>query len=464
MYPQRRKFVTLFGAAGALGAGTLAVGALGATPSSGAPADKTPISALGLDAAHMGVRPGSPDDQSGTLQRAIDRAAQAGVPLALAGGVYRAGGLRLPSGARLVGVRGATRLVITGAAPLISAAHATDVSLTGLTLDGLARPLLQSQGLIHLEEVVAARIEDCVIIAAGRHGIRLIAVSGEVTRSTISETADVALMSSDARGLTVSGNTLSKSGNNAIQILRGEPGHDGTLVTDNRIDDTGNRDGGSGQFGNAVNVYRAADVIVRGNLIRRAAFSGVRGNSASNLQIVGNTVHEAGETALYSEFTFEGAIVANNIVDGAQTGVSIANFNEGGRLSIVQGNILRNIAPKVPNATPEDFYGLGIYAEADTAVNANVIENAETAGIAIGWGRYLRDVAVTGNVVRRTGIGIAVTVVPGAGSTVISGNVLSQFRRGAIVGMDHARAVTGDLSREGTKTFSHLLIADNRAG
>ena len=131
---------------------------------------------------------------------------------------------------------------------------------------------------------------------------------------------------------------------------------------------------------------------------------------------------------------------------------------------MVQGNILRNLAPKVPNTAPDDFYGLGIYAEADTAVNANVVENAATAGIAIGWGRFLRDVAVTGNVVRKSGIGIAVSVVPGAGSTLISANVVSQCLRGAIVGMDHARAVTGDLAREGAKLHAHLSIADNRAG
>ena len=39
-------------------------------------------SALGRDATHYGVRPGSPDDQTQILQRAIDDAARAQVPLA----------------------------------------------------------------------------------------------------------------------------------------------------------------------------------------------------------------------------------------------------------------------------------------------------------------------------------------------------------------------------------------------
>ena len=60
------------------------------------------------------------------------------------------------------------------------------------------------------------------------------------------------------------------------------------------------RRGGSGQYGNAINVFRADNVIVRGNRIGRAAFSAVRGNAASNLQIAGNTVdrHRRGRDLL----------------------------------------------------------------------------------------------------------------------------------------------------------------------
>jgi len=46
-------------------------------------------------------------------------------------------------------------------------------------------------------------------------------------------------------------------------------------------------------------------VIVRGNRIRNCAFSAVRGNTASNIQIVGNACSDIGEVALYSEFGFE---------------------------------------------------------------------------------------------------------------------------------------------------------------
>src|SRR5580704_929972 len=151
----RRKLLKLSGAASAIGAAAATLpGEAGAAPTS----------TFGLDAAQMGVRAGSPDDQSVTLQRAIDRAAQARVPLALPPGVYRAGGLRLPSGAALIGVRGATRLMFAGGPSLLAAERAETVSLTGLTLDGVLRPLPANQGLVHIEQASGVRITDCTIM------------------------------------------------------------------------------------------------------------------------------------------------------------------------------------------------------------------------------------------------------------------------------------------------------------
>ena len=81
-------------------------GALAASPESARAAQLT--SALGRDATQYGVRPGSPDDQTRALQRAIDEAARAAVPLALPPGIYRTGTLNLATGTQLIGVRGAT--------------------------------------------------------------------------------------------------------------------------------------------------------------------------------------------------------------------------------------------------------------------------------------------------------------------------------------------------------------------
>src|SRR5258708_9416515 len=163
-----------------------------------------------------------------------------------------------------------------------------------------------------------------------------------------------------------------------------------------------------------MNAFRAGNGIVRGNRIRNCDYSAVRGNSASNIQISGNSVSDIREVAIYSEFSFEGAVIANNTVDGAAVGVSVCNFNEGGRIAVVQGNIIRNLLPKRPIGTaPDDDAGVGIYIEADSSVTGNVIENAPSFGIVAGWGKYLRDVVISGNVIRKALAGVGVSVVAG---------------------------------------------------
>jgi uncharacterized secreted repeat protein (TIGR03808 family) len=236
--------------------------------------------ALGRDAAEFGVRPDSSDDQSRVLQRAIDRAAAARVPLVLGPGVYRAQGLELPVGMILQGVRGVARLLLSGTSSLLSSRGANGIELAGLTLDGGNLPLPDRRALVQLAHGEGLRIRDCEIVDAGGNGLALEAIAGEVRGNTVTGAARTAIFSLDARGLTIAGNTVRAAGNNGIQVWRSQAGDDGTLIVDNRIEDTAARAGGSGQNGNAVNVFRAGGVIVRRNTIARAAFSAVRGNRA----------------------------------------------------------------------------------------------------------------------------------------------------------------------------------------
>jgi uncharacterized secreted repeat protein (TIGR03808 family) len=421
-------------------------------------------SALGRDATQYGVRPGSPDDQTKVLQRAIDEAARAQAPLALPPGVYRTGMLRLQSGTQLVGVRGATRLIFTGGASMLSGEGAGSIGLTNITLDGGGVPLPTRRGLVHCLSGRDIRITDCEITGSGGNGIWFESVSGDVSGNIITNTATTAVVSFDAQGLSVSRNTIAGTNDNGIEILRTTIGDDGTLVADNRIEDIKAGPGGSGQYGNAINAFRAGNVIVRGNRIRNCDYSAVRGNSASNIQIMGNSVSNVREVALYSEFSFEGAVIANNTVEGAAVGVSVCNFNEGGRIAVVQGNIIRNLLPKRPIGTaPDDDAGIGIYVEADTSVTGNVIENAPSFGIVAGWGKYLRDVAISGNVIRNAFVGIGVSVAPGAGTALVNNNMISETPRGAVVGLDHARPVTSDLSTEGAQRFAQVVVGTNAA-
>jgi uncharacterized secreted repeat protein (TIGR03808 family) len=435
-------------------------GALAASPESARAAQLT--SALGRDATQYGVRPGGPDDQTRALQRAIDEAARAAVPLALPPGLYRTAMLNLATGTQLIGVRGATKLVFTGGGAMFSGEGAGHVTLSGLTLDGGNLPLPARHGLIYCLGGRDIRITDCEILNSGSSGIWIEQVAGDISNNIMTGIAGTAIVSFDANGLIVSRNTITGTNDNGIEILRTAIGDDGTLVADNRIEDIKAGPGGSGQYGNAINAFRAGNVIVRNNRIRNCDYSAVRGNSASNIQITGNSVTDVREVALYSEFSFEGAVIAGNTVDGAAFGVSVCNFNEGGRIAVVHGNIIRNLIPKRPIGTaPDDDAGVGIYVEADTSVTGNVIENAPSFGVLAGWGKYLRDVAITGNVIRKTFAGVGVSVAAGAGTALVNNNLISETPRGAVVGHDHGKPVTADLSDEGAQRFAQVLVGGN---
>src|SRR5262245_35537013 len=136
------------------------------------------VHAMGVSAS--GLNPGSPDDQSAAFQRAIDECARTRAPLVLAPGVYHVGGLRLPPGAGLIGERGATRLVYSGGPSLLSAEHADAITLAGLVIDGLNRPLPQRRGLVQIETTRRLKIADCDIVNVGGTAIQLFAAEGQV--------------------------------------------------------------------------------------------------------------------------------------------------------------------------------------------------------------------------------------------------------------------------------------------
>lgn len=426
------------------------------------PARAAPLATFGLDGSQFGVRPGAPDDQSAKLQRALDHCAQTRVPLMLQPGIYRCGDLRLASGAQVFGVRGATRLAFTRGTSLMSGEGAEAVTLSGLTFDGNAHKLPPNRGLVHLAAARGLRIADCTVNAAGGNAVAIHNSDGSVTGNTIAGAADNALYCVDNTGLVISANIIRGAGNGGIRVWQSAKRHDGSLVADNTIEDIAARGGGTGQNGNGVNVFRAGGVIVRNNTIRRMAFSAVRGNEANDMQVIGNNCTDMKETAMYAEFGYEGAVFIGNIIDTAENGIAVTNFNNGGRLGVVHGNLLRNVGVRRPDNPPE-WTGVGIGIEAETACTGNVIEDAPGYGIRAGWGPYLRNVTVSGNVVRNAGIGIAVSVVKGAGDATITGNVISGAKRGGIVGMEWAKAVTGDLMKDGAAAYPQLKIADNQA-
>jgi uncharacterized secreted repeat protein (TIGR03808 family) len=410
--------------------------------------------------AELGLEPGSAHEQTSALQTAIDEAANRGQPLPLPSGRFRAGALQLRPGTRLLGAAGTTTLEFVGGSAFLWGETADDVLIADLALDG-AYKRLGADALLRLKTSRGVTLRGLKVARSAANGITLEACAGSVSDCTVSGATQAGLHSLDAKGLEILHNAIVDCANNGIQVWRSDAGEDGSVVANNRIARIRADSGGTGENGNGVNVFRAGGVLVTGNHIADCAYSAIRGNAASNTQMVANACTRAGEVALYAEFGFEGALIANNLVDTAATGVSVTNFNDGGRLAVVQGNLIRNLFRR--EKEPEDKRGVGITVEADTIVSGNVIEDAPTAGLIIGWGTYVREVVATGNLIRKSRVGILVSADAASRGCLLANNLISGAAEGNIRTMDASGQPTGpDLALADTNG-SRLSVVGNLA-
>lgn len=414
-----------------------------------------------LNACNFGVKTGG-GDQSRALQRAVDQAVLRKMPLFLPGGDYAVSNIQLPAGLEFIGVPGQTILSYNGGGELLNASGSNHVSLRGLSLKGHKLELSSSDAaLLIAQGTTRLHLENCRIYDSAANCISLNSVSGMITGCELSNARQAGVFSNDARGLTITSSHVHNCDNNGIMVWRSQKSEDGTLINNNRIENIKSLDGGSGQNGNGINIFRAHNVIAAQNRISDCSFSAVRSNAGSACQILGNSCARIKEVALYAEFGFEGALIAQNIVEEAASGVAITNFNNGGRLGICANNIIRNLFTRPGE---EDERGVGIGVEADTLVSGNLVENAPVMGIALGWGKFLRDVSATNNIVRKSRIGIGVSVSEGAGKALISGNLISGASSHAIAGFDFHKTLPEDLIESANAAqFSHLTITNNVA-
>jgi uncharacterized secreted repeat protein (TIGR03808 family) len=367
-------------------------------------------------------------DQTLELQAAIDHAAGNGGILRLGAGRFLVSGLHAKSSLQIEGVAGHTKLVAAGKEAILTIEGAKHVNIISISFEG------------------------------GANGLVLKNCGGRICGNEFLSQKKTALFALDSTGLEISGNHVHDIGNNGIQVWSSDKREDGTLVINNRVERIAAKDGGSGQNGNGINIYRAAQVLVANNRISDCFFSAIRNNAGSNCLIMGNNISRTGEVAIYVEFAFEGAVVSNNMIDDICFGISITNFNEGGRLAVCSNNLVRNAkGGKTEGVTT----GGGIYAEADTLVSGNVVENAKDVGIALGWGPYARNLSAQGNLIRNCEKGITASMTQGAGPSYLANNVITGAKVAAILGMDHLDAMTDDLSKAGATVPELIQLKDN---
>ncbi|ODR96927.1 hypothetical protein AUC70_14225 [Methyloceanibacter stevinii] len=89
------------------------------------------------------------------------------------------------------------------------------------------------------------------------------------------------------------------------------------------------------------------------------------------------------------------------------------------------------------------------------------MEGAPAYGIIVGWGDYMRDVTVTGNVIRKSHIGIGVAAASGAGAALITDNLIDGAQDGAIRAMKGPTPVGPDLALESAESYPNLAVYSN---
>jgi len=414
-----------------------------------------------IDAAQdFGLDPNDAGDQTQKLQAALNAAAGEGRLLLLPAGNFSVAGLTLPSGLNMTGIPGKTILTTPGSSRLGFMSGTSGSLFTGITFQAnTPESAAGVNGLIEIESSTGVTFQQCEFLNAAGNGIAASGSAVTIEDCRFAGATAAAIHSQNGQGFIIRGNRINGADNAGIRIWRDAPGADGSIISGNQIRKIDWKDGGNGQNGNGISIYNADEVIVSDNHISDCAFSAVRINTGKNCQIRGNVCVGSGETAIYSEFAFSGSVIADNIVDGAATGIAITNMDQGGHLATCTGNIVRNIAPH--STTNPDAQPVGIYAEADVVVANNTIDTVPGAGIVAGFGPYVRNVVVRNNLITNAMIGIGVSVVQeqSPGPVRVTGNMISGAQQG-IVGMEWQKVVSDDLAKDASR-YPNITVSDN---
>ena len=303
-------------------------------------------------------------DQSQAFAEALSSAADAGRPLLLGPGQYRLSNINLPEGSDIRGVPGQTKIIYAGDGYLFAAQNVQHIRLANLSFDGENRPFAERNGaLFRGRKVARLHIEGNRFSGSAGNAILLEKCGGSITGNFISGSRLAGIHSFNGDQLMIAGNEIADSGNIGIGVWRWSAGNDGSQILNNTIRATAALDGGTGQNGNGISIFQANNVQIAHNMIADSAFSAIRNNGGSNVQVLGNQCLRSAEVAIFIEFAFEGSQVQNNLIDDAGDGISISNFDRGGRLALIQGNLIRNITRDFSAPGWKGKTGVGIHAE-----------------------------------------------------------------------------------------------------
>lgn len=374
------------------------------------------------------------------------------------------------------------------------------VRVTGITFDGAGRNLTASTnpGLLRIEGSSAADflIADCEVVNSSKNGISVLGVgNGTIARNRI-ELCDTAIVTLDSV-TQIEDNTINWMNNNGIMVWTSTLTGNGTVIKNNFIQGIENDDGGTGQYGNGINIYRAGNVKILSNTIYTAKYSAIRLNAASDCYISENYCWNLRESAIFLEAPGEGenlygGIVTGNSISTAGNGISVANsglYGDGVARGVVVSNnrivaITRN-SINDPGYTPPVTGGFGIAVEGRCEVCGNLLDEVEGPGITLGVNDAAENLSAVGNLIYNASMSIAYSANSAAGPLLIVGNLMRGFNvatstsdpdypsSGAIVsatynGTDLVRDTNGsspntDYGNATQTLVANLTVGNNRA-
>ncbi|MGD9502895.1 MAG: TIGR03808 family TAT-translocated repetitive protein [Methyloceanibacter sp.] len=298
-----------------------------------------------------GVTPGGGAiDQTAALQAAADAAAETGAPLFLPAGVYSTAKLTLKSGTRIEGVPGKTILRYREGTALIALDNVANVRLSGLVLDGDAKPLQELGALLTATETKHLDVTQCRVTGSTANGVSLRRVSGSIKGCAIGAIRDAGLVSEDADRLEIAGNLIERAAC-GIAVANFSEGGPPALIERNRIRNLFIRKQGEpGGIGIAVE----ADAVVAGNVIEGAPACGIMigwGPHLRDVSVTANVIRDAFLGIGVSVDPSSGnALIAGNAISGAKDGAIRAMSGPA------------SIGPDLATASAEAFANLAVYA------------------------------------------------------------------------------------------------------
>ena len=396
--------------------------------------------ALGLAAAMEAARA-----ETEPLIGALRESQRKGGPVQLPAGVTRLQSLELSSGARLLGAPQGSTLRLIGSGPLLYAKGARDIAIESVSFEG-SGALARSRGLLEFEDVANLSIRGCAFRQSEANGVRLLRCGGVLAQNRIESVREAAIFSLDGLGFDIDGNTILHCGDNGVLIWTSSQGaYEGSRVRNNRIEDIGNLSGGDGPNGNGVGVFRAGSVRVENNRIRRCAYTAVRNNAGSDVEVIGNDCKTLGERAMYAEFGAKCAIFRDNRIEDAGAGISITNARDGTDGGAATGNTIVGLFERHPDPAfgPRMFWRTGIAGERNCEISGNTIVGPAWIGVMLAGPRD--NVSVEGNRIVGAEFGIGFLAGRNLGESRILRNRIEGARSAAIAAFEGPAPLPGDI-------------------